>query len=89
MASIQKTNYRRNKLQNILFVISLEASIPGDGARYEQGSYHFYIIGKQIESCCCEYTLTESEKVGLKLNIQKTKIMASGSITSWQIEGKK
>ena len=29
----------------------------------------------------------ESEKVGLKLNIQKTKIMASGSITSWQIEG--
>ena len=29
----------------------------------------------------------ESEKVGLKLNIQKTKIMASGSITSWEIEG--
>ena len=31
----------------------------------------------------------ESEKAGLKLNIQKTKIMASGAITSWQIEGKK
>ena len=30
----------------------------------------------------------ESEKVGLKLNIQKTKIMASGPITSWEIEGK-
>ena len=29
----------------------------------------------------------EREKVGLKLNIQKTKIMASGSITSWQIDG--
>ena len=29
----------------------------------------------------------ESEKVGLKLNIQKTKIMASGSVTSWQIDG--
>ena len=29
----------------------------------------------------------ESEKVGLKLNIQKTKIMASGFITSWQIDG--
>ena len=29
----------------------------------------------------------ESEKVGLKLNIQKAKIMASGSITSWQIDG--
>ena len=31
----------------------------------------------------------ESEKVGLKLNIQKTKIMASGPITSWQIVGEK
>ena len=30
----------------------------------------------------------ESEKVGLKLNIQKTKIMASGLITSWEIHGK-
>ena len=30
----------------------------------------------------------ESEKAGLKLNIQKTKIMASGPITSWQIDGK-
>ena len=30
----------------------------------------------------------DSEKVGLKLNIQKTKIMASGPITSWQIDGK-
>ena len=30
----------------------------------------------------------ESEKVGLKLNIKKTKIMASGTITSWQIDGK-
>ena len=29
----------------------------------------------------------ETEKVGLKLNIQKTKIMASGPITSWQIDG--
>ena len=29
----------------------------------------------------------ESKKVGLKLNIQKTKIMSSGSITSWQIDG--
>ena len=30
----------------------------------------------------------ESEKVGLKVNIQKTKIMASGPITSWQTDGK-
>ena len=34
-------------------------------------------------------TEEESEKVGLKLNIQKTNIMASGPITSWQIEGGK
>ena len=32
--------------------------------------------------------MKQSEKVGLKLNIQKTKIMASGPITSWQIDGK-
>ena len=32
-------------------------------------------------------TQEESEKVGLKLNIQKTEIMASGPITSWQIDG--
>ena len=32
--------------------------------------------------------IEESEKVDLKLNIQKTKIMASGPITSWQIDGK-
>ena len=31
----------------------------------------------------------ESDKAGLKLNIEKAKIMASGPITSWQIEGKK
>ena len=31
--------------------------------------------------------LQESEKVGLKLNIQKTKIMASGPITSWELDG--
>ena len=31
----------------------------------------------------------ESEQVGLKLNIQKTRIMASGPITSWQIDGEK
>ena len=31
----------------------------------------------------------ESEKVGLKLNIQKTKIMVSGPITSWQIDGER
>ena len=36
----------------------------------------------------CMKVKVESEKVGLKLNIQKTKIMASGPITSWEIDGK-
>ena len=39
--------------------------------------------------CLLMKVKVESEKVGLKLNIQKTKIMASCLITSWQIEGKK
>ena len=38
-------------------------------------------------SCLFMKVKEESEKVGLKLNIQKTKIMASGPITSWQIDG--
>ena len=41
----------------------------------------FYIV------CCDPHIQEESEKVGLKLNIQKTKIMTSGPITSWQIDG--
>ena len=61
------------------------------------------IAGRNNLSCAKDTTLTagseeelknllmkvkeESEKVGLKLNIQKTKIMASGPITSWQIDG--
>ena len=42
---------------------------------------------KELESLLMKVR-EKSEKVGLKLNIQKTKIMASGSITSWQIDGK-
>ena len=45
----------------------------------------------QVQEICFHFSLMqlkeESEKVGLKLNIQKTKIMASGPITSWQIDG--
>ena len=42
--------------------------------------------GEELKSLLMKVKV-ESEKVGLKLNIQKTKIMASGSITSWQIDG--
>ena len=41
---------------------------------------------EELKSCLMEVK-EESKKVGLKLNIQKTKIMASGPITSWQIDG--
>ena len=41
----------------------------------------------QVYMCLLMKVKEESEKVGLKLNIQKTKIMASGPITSWQIDG--
>ena len=43
---------------------------------------------KEELKCLLMKLKEESEKVGLKLNIQKTKIMASGPITSWQINGK-
>ena len=42
---------------------------------------------KEELKCLLMKVNVESEKVGLKLNIQKTKIMASGPITSWQIDG--
>ena len=42
--------------------------------------------GKELQSLLMKVK-EESEKVGLKLNIQKTKITASGPITSWQIDG--
>ena len=42
---------------------------------------------EEIKSLLMKVKEEESEKVGLKLNIQKTKIMASGPITSWHIDG--
>ena len=60
--------------------------------------YYFSFIGEETETLGIFRNLPkatqvlmkvkeESEKVGLKLNIQKTKIMASGPITSWEIDG--
>ena len=46
------------------------------------------VLEKTLESPLdCKEIKPESEKAGLRLNIQKTKIMASGPITSWQIDG--
>ena len=44
-------------------------------------------FGENSCHVCLHLVKEESEKVGLKLNIQKTKIMASGPITSWKIDG--
>ena len=45
------------------------------------------LMGEELKSLLMKVK-EDSEKAGLKLNFQKTKIMASGSITSWQIDGK-
>ena len=45
------------------------------------------VENKEDLKCLLMKVKEESENVGLKLNIQKTKIMASGPITSWQIDG--
>ena len=47
----------------------------------------FMAESEELKSLLMKVT-EESEKVGLKLNIQKTEIMASGPITSWQVDGK-
>ena len=54
--------------------------------RYADGTTLMTESEEELESLLMEVK-EESEKVGLKLNIQKTKIMASGPITSWQIDG--
>ena len=53
--------------------------------RYADGTT-LIIESKELSSLLMKVK-KESEKVGLKLNIQKTKIMASGPITSWEIDG--
>ena len=64
--------------------------------RYIEAQAGIKIIGRNITTLTAESeeepksllkVKVESEKVGLKLNIQKTKIIASGPITSWQIDG--
>ena len=56
--------------------------------RYGDDTTHMAEIGEEPQSLLMGVK-DESEKVGLKLNIQKIKIMASGPITSWKIEGEK
>ena len=57
-----------------------EISISSDTARMTESEEEQKSLLRKVKE--------ESEKAGLELNIQKTKIMASGAITSWQIDGK-
>ena len=54
--------------------------------RYVDDTIHMAESEEELKSLSMKIK-TESEKVGLKLNTQKTKIMASGPITSWEIDG--
>ena len=49
--------------------------------------WNFVDVSRKKNETISYHNLEDSEKVGLKLNIQKTKIMASGPITSWEIDG--
>ena len=59
--------------------------MPGENLRYADDST-LMAESEELKSLLMKVK-EESEKVGLELNIQKTKIMASGPITSWQIDG--
>ena len=66
----------------------LEIRLPGEinNLRYADDTTLMAESKEELKSLLMKIK-EESEKVGLKLNIQKTKIMASGLITSWQIDG--
>ena len=68
----------------------LESRLPGEiinNLRYADDTTLMAESEEELKSLLIKVK-EESEKAGLKLNIQKTKIMASGPITSWQIDGK-
>ena len=68
----------------------LESRLPGGISITSGMQMHICILMAESEEELKSLLMKvkeESEKVGLKLNIQKTKIMASGPITSWQIDG--
>ena len=63
----------------------LESRLPGEISI--NSDMHITIMAESEGELKSPLMKVESEKIGLKLNIPKTKIMASGSITSWEIDG--
>ena len=73
--------WRKHKLESrLLGEISINLRYADDTTLMAESEEELKSLLMKVEE--------ESEKVGLKLNIQKTKIMASGPVTSWQIDGK-
>ena len=64
----------------------LELRLPGENLRYTDDTTLMAESDEELKSLLMKMK-EESEKVGLKLNIQKMKVMASGPITSWEIDG--
>ena len=64
----------------------LESRLLGEISRYTDDTTFLAESEEELKSLLMKVK-EDSEKVGLKFNIQKTKIMASGPITSWQIDG--
>ena len=65
----------------------LESRLSGDISKIRYAEDTTLMAESEEELKSLLMKVKESEKFGLKLNIQKTKVMASGSITSWQIDG--
>ena len=74
-------DWKKHKLESRLLVRNI------NNLRYADDTTLMAESEEELKSLLMKVK-TKSEKAGLKLNIQKTKIMASGPITSWQIDGK-
>ena len=81
--SWEKLDWKKRKLESRL---PGEISININNLRYADNSTFMAESEEELKSLLMKVK-EESEKVGLKLNMQKTKIMASGPITSWKIDG--
>ena len=83
--SWETLGWRKHKLESWL---PEEISITSDGTSDADGTTLMAESEEELKSLLMKVK-EESEKVGLKLNIQKTKIMACGPITSWEIYGER
>ena len=77
-------DWKKHKLESIEISITSGRNI--NNLRYADDTTLMAESEEELKSLLMKVKV-ESEEVGLKLNIQKTKIMASGPITSWEIDG--